>query len=158
MGWWCAAEIALAAGRVLGAPLRLPPGLLQAKLHVETISTIFLIAVFFLSFALLLWVYLAVRDKAILAARRAAGRSAALPWTGFALGGLMVGMEIVQMATLNSSDLTAEAERQARAKYGTNFSYHVTSTSIGSRADRAYARVLVYNNQQIIEADLEWGR
>jgi hypothetical protein len=156
MGWLAASEIAVAFGLALTAPLRLPLGLLQAKLHVEPMAMVFPIAVFFGSFALLLWVYLAVRDKAILAAREAASRSTAWPWTGFAFGALMVGFEVFQIFTMRPADLTAEAERRARAKYGLNYSYYVMSVGVESHNDRVYAQVTGYSRDKVFDADVDW--
>ncbi|WP_395016437.1 hypothetical protein [Dongia sp.] len=160
MGWLAAGEIAVAFGLALTAPLRSPLGLLQAKLHVDTLATVFPIVAFFASFALLLWIYLAVRDKTILAARRAAGRSTALPWTGFAFGALMVVSEVFQIFYWRPADLTAEAERRARTKYGAGYSYYVSSVSVstGGIETRAYAQVTGYSRDKVFDADVDWKR
>jgi hypothetical protein len=156
VGWLSAASIAVAVGQTLSAPLRMPLGLLQAKLHLETMDTITWIVLFFVSTVLCLWVTLAVRAPAILAARKAAGRSTARPWTGFAVGALLVGNEIIGLALLRSGDLTAEAERRARAKHGASYSYHVTFVGVGERDHRVYAQVIGYNAQAVIDADVDW--
>ena len=157
MGWLSAAAIAVAAGQAISAPLRIPLGLLDAKLHVEPTATIFAIALFLASFALSLWIYLAVRAPAILNARKAVGRTAVLPWTGFAFGALMAGSGILGLVMLQTGDLTTEAERRARAKYGANYSYLVTSIGIGSHDNHVYASVVGYNAQAIIDAKVDWN-
>jgi hypothetical protein len=104
----------------------------------------------------MLWIYLAVRDKAILAARKAAGRTTDWPWTGFAFGAVMMGFDILQLFLAQPADLTAEAERRARAKYGANYSYFVTNVGVGSQGDRVYAEVIGYNNAKVFDADVDW--
>jgi hypothetical protein len=158
MGWLAAGAIAVAFGQALSAPLRFPLGLLQAKLHVDTFATVFPIVLYFIDFVLLLWVFLAVRDKAILAARQAAGRSTASPWSGFAFGAAMIAYDIFQIYAYRPADLTAEAERRARAKFGANYNYYVNSVSIGARENRVYADVTGYSKDKVFDADLDWKR
>jgi hypothetical protein len=157
-GWLAAGEIAVAFGLAVTLPLRFPLALLQAKLHVDPIGTIFPIAIYFISFALQLWIYLAVRDKSILAARKAAGRTTSLPWTGFVFGALMICSEVVHILMLRPADLTAEAERRARAKFGAGYSYYVVGVSPGRQGNHVYADVTGYSRDKVFDASVDWGK
>jgi hypothetical protein len=153
-GWFNAATIATAVVQVVTGPLRAPLGLLQAKLHVEPFTTVFTIALIFASFGLALWLYQAVRTPAVMAARKAAGRSIAPPWTGFAFGAVVALNEIIGIVMMQRNEYADEALKRAREKYGSRYGF--TVTGYGTSGGRVFVSLIGYDTQQVIDADVDW--
>lgn len=53
-----------------------------------------------------------------------------------------------------SSEVVTKAIKSARAQYGNNYQYHVTSFNIEN--DHGIATVIVYNNEAIKTIEVEW--
>jgi hypothetical protein len=154
-GWLNAGTLAIAAGAVLSAPLYLPFALLEAKLHTEPVVTLFRGVAFFANFTFALWVFQAVRSPSILAARKAAGRSTAMPWTGFGVGIILSAYGIVGVFETQYSDFAQEARRQASAKYGTQYEYMFQRLE-GTSGGHVYVSLIGYKPDAIIKADVDF--
>jgi hypothetical protein len=153
-GWFNAATIATSVVQVVTAPLRAPLGLLQAKLHVEPLATVFTIALIFGSFGLALWLYQAVRAPAVMAARKASGRSIAPPWTGFAFGLVVALNQIIGIVMMQKNEYADEALKRAREKYGSHYGF--TVTGYGISGGRVFVSLIGYDAQHVIDADVDW--
>jgi hypothetical protein len=153
--WFSALMLAGFIGVILIFPFLQPLGLLvvQAKLNPVGSAVTWLMAIAVL--VLLGWSYKQLRSPSVLEARKASGRTTAMPKIAFALGialvaflGTMLGM------TLNGAT-GAKAVELARQQLGSGYKYSTQSFSTGG--GHTSAIVAAYNDNEIKYVPVEWS-
>ena len=153
--WFSAFALTGFIGVLLIFPFLQPIGLLivQAKLNPVGSAMLWLMAAVVL--ALLAWSYKQLRSPQFLEARKASGRTTAMPKIAIGLGiALVAFMATMLNMTLNGAT-GAKAVDLAREQLGPDYKYSAQSFSAGGGHTRAI--VAAYNDHEIKYVPVEWS-
>jgi len=153
--WLSAFMLAGFIGIILIFPFLQPIGLLvvQAKLNPVASAVIWLMAIAVL--ALLGWSYKQLRSPSVLEARKASGRTTAIPKAAIALGMVLVAFLATMLGMTLNGATGAKAVELARQQLGPGYKYSTQSFSTGG--GHTSAIVVAYNDNEIRYVPVEWS-
>ena len=138
---------ALTLAALLVFPFTEPFELRITELKLSPISSVLGIEFLAAFIALFLWVYRQLREPSVIAARKAAGRSASPPKLAFVIGAALAIFLAVLLPLALHRDAAERAIQLAAAKEGSSYKYFVTGMSWSG--DRGKADVTAYNDHEI---------
>lgn len=142
------------AGAVMLLPLLEPADLLLTRLRLDPAGGLLEVAIGAALLGLLFWVYRQLRSPPVLAARLAAGRSAAVPWAAFVVGALLVVAVVGALQLLMHGESAQKALQLAQAREGPGYRYSVSNINLVN--DHGRATVTAYNEHEVKDVQVEW--
>lgn len=143
---------------VIALPFLMPTKLMFIQLKLHPLFSITSAFIGLASITLFLWIYRELRSASVIEARKAAGLSTKAPKSAFGIGAVIVICLTIFLYTFLNGESANKAIQLAKAQYGDNYQYHVTSlnknwskTSCCNRAT-----LTLYSNNEIKKIEMQW--
>lgn len=156
--WLAAFLLTFTLCGVVALPFIIPTKLILLELKLHPLSSITSVLLEIASILVFFWIYRELRSTSVIEARKASGLSTIAPKSAFGIGAVFVICTTTILYTFLNGESANKAIQLAKAQYGDNYQYHITSLNKNLSKTNCCnnATLTLYSNNEIKKVEIRW--